>query len=258
MIEIFQGRIGGGKTYNAVLRMARHMSKGGHVFTNIEVNWDGFVILCEKSFGFTPKSEQFHILTTEEIPSVHKFIGSGSSDCPALVVVDEAQLFYNSRDWQKQDRGLLTFLTQSRKVSVDMIFITQAATNIDKQFRVLCQYVWAFKDMKRFLDWLPFDFIMCLQFDIDARTLLKWYLIRKSKLVFNAYNTNALLKPIDFGGESLRSVAVERVTRWKKRKPSPQLMDVQEKVIPWPFAMPIICFVLLLAKGVLCLSGFSF
>jgi Zonular occludens toxin (Zot). len=256
MIEIFQGRIGGGKTYNAVLRMAGHMRKGGHVFTNIEVNWEGFKILCEKSFGFIAQDEQFHVLTTEQIPSVHKHIASGSQGCAALVVVDEAQLFYNSRDWQKQDKGLLTFLTQSRKVCVDMIFITQAATNIDKQFRVLCQYVWAFKDMKRFIDFLPFDLIMCLQFDIDGRTLLKWYFIRKSKLVFNAYNTNALLKPIDFGGETLRAVAVERVKMFRK-KPKMETPLVESR-IPWAYAVPVILLTLLTAKIVLCLNGFSF
>ena len=261
MIEIFQGRIGGGKTYNAVIRMAAHMNRGGHVFTNIELKWDGFDKLCRKSFKFIPKSEQFHVLTTEQIPSVHKCIAAGSMNCPVLVVVDEAQLWFNSRNWAKTDTGLLTFLTQSRKVSVDMIFITQAASNIDRQFRVLGQYVWAFKDLKKFLDFLPWPLVMVLQFDIDASTLLKWYVINKSQLVYDAYNTNALLKPIDFGGESLSAVMVEKIPAFVMfRKKSTEKFDAgvaADSVIPWKYAVPAILGSLFLAKVVLCLNGFS-
>lgn len=211
MIEIFQGRIGGGKTYNAVVRIASHLARGGHVFTNVELNWEGLKRLCEKSFRVRIKEEQLHFLDREQIPLVHQHISAGDMSLPVLVVVDEAQLWFNARNWSKTSEDLLTFLTQSRKVAVDVIFITQAATNIDKQFRVLCQYIWAFKDLQKFISWCPVAMIVCLQFDQDAKFLLKSYFIRKRKLVFEAYNTNALLKPIDFGGEKLSRVMVEKI-----------------------------------------------
>lgn len=204
MIEIFQGRIGGGKTYSAVLRIAAHLSKGGHCYTNIELNPDGFKKLCRKKFGVEIDFDsQLHELPREKIPSLNKHIAAGRMDCPVLVVVDEAHLFFNARSWSKADPEFLTFLTQSRKVSVDVIFITQSMVTIDKQLRVQQQYVWAFKDFSKFIPWFPVPLIMCLQFDVDASTLLKYYFVRKQKLVFEAYNTLALLKPIDFGQEQL-------------------------------------------------------
>lgn len=213
MIEIFQGRIGGGKTYTSVLRAAAHCKRGGHVYSNVELVRDGFEDLCRERFSFEVDWEQqIHSLEAEQIPKVHKHIAGGEG-IPTLVIVDEAQLFYNSRDWASADKGMLTLLTQSRKVGVDFIWITQAASNIDKQFRVLSQYVWGFKDLRRFWSWCPLDAILCLCFDIDGRLLIRWHLERKDKLVFRAYNTNALLKPIDWGGEKVGRVQVKTIKK---------------------------------------------
>lgn len=223
MIEIFQGRIGGGKTYSAVVRMAAQCAKGGHVYTNIELNPDGFVRFVEKSFRKKITFAQVRYLNESQIPNFQKEIAAGSMGLPVLVVIDEAHLWFNARDWAKQSKEMLTFLTQSRKVSVDVIFITQACTNIDKQFRVLCQYVWAFKDIQKWFPWFPIPSILMLQFDQDMQFLLKWYFVRKSKGVFGAYNTNALLRPIDFGGETLSRAMVENVPafqfNWDSLKP---------------------------------------
>jgi hypothetical protein len=170
-------------------------------------------------------------LPREHIPSFNKYIASGSSTTPVLVVVDEAHLFFNARDWNKADREFLTFLTQSRKVAVDVIFITQSMVTIDKQLRVQQQYVWAFKDFGRFLPWFPVPLIMCLQFDVDATTLLKYYFLKKDKLVFNAYNTNALLKPIEFGQEKLSPLALLPPSRRKPLVDSRRRFLIKHKQI---------------------------
>lgn len=222
MIEIFQGRIGGGKTYNAVLRAAAHCKRGGHVYTNVDILRPGFEDLCRERFGFHVSfDQQIHELTADQIPKVHKHIAGGEG-IPTLVIIDEAQLFYNSRDWAKADKGMLTLLTQSRKVGVDFIWITQSAGNIDKQFRVLSQYLWGYKDLRRFWSWSPIDAILCLCFDVDGKLLIRWHLERKDKRVFQAYNTNSLLKPIDWGGEKVNMVNVEKI----KRKLLPDSPDV--------------------------------
>ncbi len=41
MIEIYQGRIGGGKSYASIGRIAEHLAKGGWVYSNIEINPEG-------------------------------------------------------------------------------------------------------------------------------------------------------------------------------------------------------------------------
>jgi hypothetical protein len=222
MIEIFQGRIGGGKTYNAVLRIASHAAKGGHVFTNIELHPQGFVKLCEAKFRQTINfDEQIHYLGIDQISCFNKHIASGSPDVPVLVVIDEAHLWFNARQWSKADPNFLTFLTQSRKVQVDVIFITQSMATIDKQLRIQAQFVWAFKDFRRFLSWFPFPLIMCLRFDVDASTLIDYHWVYKRKIVFDAYNTNALLRPIDWSEQRLTKVLLSGVRRKKSKSHFP-------------------------------------
>jgi hypothetical protein len=217
------------------------VARGGHVFTNVELSLDGFRDLVVKSFRVKPNLEkQLHFLTGDQIPLFHRAIAAGDMSLPVLVVIDEAHLWFNAREWAKTSKELLTFLTQSRKVSIDIIFITQAATNIDKQFRSLIQYLWAFKDLRKLLSWWPLPSIMCCRFDVDGQTLQGWNIIRKRQLVFDAYDTNALLKPIDFGGEKLSAVLLEKVpavdlSRWRARLR--------------PFAFGIGCVLLFLLKG---------
>jgi len=214
MIEIFQGRIGGGKTYSAVLRMAAHLSKGGHVFTNIEVNPLGFSELCRKKFGVVINFDlQFHAIEGEEISRFDKLITSGSMDCPVLCVIDEAHLWFNAREWQKSSKELMTFVTQSRKVMVDIILITQSMSTLDKHLRIQSQFIWAFKDFQKFISWFPIPSILCLQFDVDGTTFIGWHFVIKSPLVYSAYNTNALLRKIDFGQVSLSPVEIVKAGR---------------------------------------------
>lgn len=218
MIEIFQGRIGGGKTYSAVLRIAAHLGKGGHVFSNIEVNPLGLAKLVRSWYRVEPVLDaQYHMLERDQIPIFHKFLSAGSADLPNLVVIDEAQLFFNARDWQKASAGLLTFLTQSRKVRCDVILITQNMSLIDKQLRVNSQFVWAFKDFKRFISWFPFPLILAVCFDVDATTKIGMKWVWKKKIVFDAYNSYALLRPIEFGSGSTSRLQL----RSSRRRVSP-------------------------------------
>lgn len=54
------------------------------------------------------------------------------------LVLDEAQLLFNSRNWSQKGRmQYLQFLSQSRKYGYYVILVTQSALMIDNQFRML-------------------------------------------------------------------------------------------------------------------------
>jgi len=54
-------------------------------------------------------------------------------------VLDEAHIAFNSRDWATLGRGAINYMSQHRKLG-DIIFpITQAAGNLDKQFRSVAE-----------------------------------------------------------------------------------------------------------------------
>ena len=56
------------------------------------------------------------------------------------LIIDEAQLVFNSRDWQSEERRKwLTFFTQHRKLGFTVILIAQHMTMLDKQIRSLIE-----------------------------------------------------------------------------------------------------------------------
>lgn len=68
-----------------------------------------------------------------------------------LLVIDEAQIIYNSRSWQQKDRmtkteggkrkiGWIEFFSQHRKYGYKIIFIAQFDRMIDRQIRSLFEY----------------------------------------------------------------------------------------------------------------------
>src|ERR1700677_4422161 len=202
MIEIFEGRIGGGKTYTAIERIANVLAQGEVVCTNIRLKWDGLRAMIAKRARVEIEPDQVIQLGNDKISEFHRHVPwgdlRGSGKTRVLVVVDEAHLFFNARDWGKANRELLAFLTQSDKVSVDVIFISQSALNIDKQFMRLVLFIWRFRDLSK---WhvpglgikYPFDQILQCQYDYDGNTLLNRWFRKKNTMVFNCYETAALL-----------------------------------------------------------------
>lgn len=58
-----------------------------------------------------------------------------------LLVIDECHLLFNSREWQKQDRGAwISFFSQHRKLGYQVILVAQNDRMIDRQIRALIEY----------------------------------------------------------------------------------------------------------------------
>lgn len=58
-----------------------------------------------------------------------------------LLVIDEAQLLFNAREWNKGDRaGWISFFTQHRKLGYHVIMIAQYDRMIDRQIRSVIEY----------------------------------------------------------------------------------------------------------------------
>lgn len=64
---------------------------------------------------------------------------SSYGDGGILYVLDEAHIAFSSRAWQQTGQAVLYYLSQHRKLSDDVIVITQSANLIDRQFRSVCQ-----------------------------------------------------------------------------------------------------------------------
>lgn len=244
MIGIYEGKIGGGKTYLAVCRMLAHLAKGGTVFTNVELKLDGVKRYLAKHHGVELEPDAIRILDESESWDFHKYLRAGS-ELNTLCVIDEAHLWFNARDHAvtaATKRELITFLSQSRKLKVDVILIVQAAENLDAQFRRLAQEIWRMKDLQRFRVPLlgigyPWPHTLAFRLDNGNFQVMEKKLLRRSQDIFEAYNTNALLRPVEFAGE------VQSVRKLKKIEGKPNPL---QKVLAW---QP--------SQGLLAASGFS-
>lgn len=58
----------------------------------------------------------------------------------SIVLLDEAGIFLNSREFSKTPKRLLADLCQSRKDGCDLIWASQFDEQVDRQFRLLTQY----------------------------------------------------------------------------------------------------------------------
>lgn len=68
----------------------------------------------------------------------------------SLIILDEAQLLYNCRDYSTKDKQemfkkILTYLTMVRHYDIEIIFITQSINRLDVQIRDLATDVYRLK-----------------------------------------------------------------------------------------------------------------
>lgn len=61
------------------------------------------------------------------------------TDSGVFYAIDEVHNFFGARQWQDTGRDVLFYLSQHRKLSDTVVWITQAVANVDKQFRSVTQ-----------------------------------------------------------------------------------------------------------------------
>lgn len=239
MIETFEGRLGGGKSYTAVQRIIAVLCSGGYVATNIKLMiepWDhdlygsqrGLRAIC-KLRGWDLKPDQIINLPDYEyvdftsrqdgkvfrlsklqafwtlIPRVDKGV--------ILVVIDEAHFHFPQSGYRSIPNDVVEFLTLSRHARVDIIFISQHIKNMWCQMSRLAQYRWEFRDMKKHgmyikgnfpfpsfsLPW-PFPHILQSQYDYDGKTLIAKFYNWHDKTTHECYTSPDLLNAFASAG----------------------------------------------------------
>lgn len=209
MITLVTGVIGGGKTTYAMRETLAHLAKGLYVFTNVDFVFAECRKYCRVHYGVEIQREQIQAFPEREgVTEWWDLVDWGVEGEAVLAVIDEAQNFWGSRDWQNtQDKhkAMLSFLTQSRKAGVDVMIITQDSGNVDKQFRVLAQQIVSCRNMANIK--IPiFNFHLCGIFRYQkietakqsgVRDLITdaewWRAYGKNKMVFATFRTHAFL-----------------------------------------------------------------
>jgi len=200
MIEIVEGvGVGAGKSYYVAGRILSHIAVGGTVFASDTFGLDvpSAFKLIEERWGVLPEPEQFNVFPQADIPRLHEVTPIGTPDAPVLVVVDEAHAELNARDWSDHSkRPFFLWLTQSRHDDTDVIFISQAAANMDKQIARLATRIirtrnlvgWSIPGIGK---WPLKQFVHSV-YDRDGRTMLSRKWVWHDKGIFRVYNSKVM------------------------------------------------------------------
>lgn len=168
-IILYLGARGSGKTLSMVKDAYIEYKRGRRVITNME----------DVSFGEHLSNDEIKKLTKE------------SDLYDAVLLIDEAQIFFDSRrSMKKENLNFSYFVLQTRKRNIDIYFTTQFSNTIDRRIRDNIDYV-------AYPHYIS-DYYVCEVEYIDNTSLEDPYLIepKKSKVFFNAlqvfslYDTN--------------------------------------------------------------------
>lgn len=136
MIYLYTGTPGSGKSYHVARDIVSRLKRGGGLICNFDINLDN-VKNVKGDFVYRDNSEMTVDFLYDYAVKNHKFAKENQS----LVVIDEAQIIFNCRDFARKDRlKWIEFFCQHRKFGFNIILITQNDKMIDKQIRSLVEY----------------------------------------------------------------------------------------------------------------------
>lgn len=160
VISMYTGSVGSGKSYHALeLGLKTINEKKNGEYRHVVANFPLVEKTANKFAEYLPvdylrkieeknRNEHERWIFNDEI-SVEYLIalsierGWQGKESMCLVIIDEAGIIFNSRDWQAAGNvrtGWVKFLALSRKFGYDFIFVTQSDRMIDRQIRGLCEY----------------------------------------------------------------------------------------------------------------------
>lgn len=162
MIEFLLGKTGSGKSYLALKRAAEFLHEwddNGIVVTQLAIHTGKLAAYLKKKYPDKEpdvvgrvrflqdhEARQFFlfrefgnalVLTSKEQQQNLQFpdFFTASREKHVLYIIDEAHLFFDSREWQNVGLTLNFFCSQHRKFNCDIIFVTQFLDQVEKRLR---------------------------------------------------------------------------------------------------------------------------
>lgn len=193
MISLYSGTPGSGKSLAATMRILKHLKRGYPVIANYSLKRDKI-----------PNSELFTFVDNKSLSANYLvdfarewFASRAFKEDSILLVIDECQLLFNSRDWAAEDRmDWLKFFSQHRKLGYNVVLVAQFDKMIDRQFRALLEYEYMYRKVSNFgfVGWIFSLFFagrghVCIQryYPNGQKLGSSWFVARRS--VFDVYDS---------------------------------------------------------------------
>lgn len=119
MVSLFFGLPGCGKTtiMTSIALKHNNFKKYNHIYCNVHIAVEGVTYIDNSCIGKYDLRD-------------------------ALILIDEATLFADSRDFKSFDKGKLTYFLEHRHYNVDIYLFTQQWDGVDRKIRVITDRVY--------------------------------------------------------------------------------------------------------------------
>lgn len=187
MIYLYSGTPGSGKSYHAAADIYYRLHRGKksnryRVIANFPVN------TSSPYFRYVDNSD----LTDRYLMNYARLHHVPGIEGQTLVVIDEAQIIFNSRSWQSDGTSRMEwikFFTQHRKLGFDFILIAQNDRMIDRQIRCLIEYEISHMKMGNYFRFLPFTVFLAVNHWYGQKMKLSHEMILYRKKIAKLYDT---------------------------------------------------------------------
>lgn len=206
MIQCLIGTPGSGKSLHLsrlILESLRPKSKK-LVVTNVPINLDAVAPSARSRYVYVDNDRlsdaRTLIAIAEDYWKNHTASNVDDYETRIQLYIDECQMLFNSRDWQKNSKNYWpTFFSVHRHYGFQIILVTQMLTSIDKQVRGVIEYYTIHRKVSNF--GIP-GFLLGLLFHgglfvsvtcwapVDEKIYSSWFLYRKK--YGELYNTHAM------------------------------------------------------------------
>ena len=143
MIYLYSGTPGSGKSLHMAKVIYTVLKKTEClVICNFMINESCFTEEELKRFIFLDNNDMIPenlVRIAEEYWAHHKAKSYRDAETRIRLFIDEAQILFNARDWQKNYSLGWTFFSVHRHYGFEVVLCTQIDTNLDKQVRALIE-----------------------------------------------------------------------------------------------------------------------
>jgi len=138
MAVLVQGCLGSGKTLFSVEYMLRHLAFGGTVVTNVAIQDQHLETIAKRlrdRWHVIFQPARLRLIKSDSIRSFHDYAVRGTANRAVLMVLDEAAMDLNARDWKKREDMAFHAVVLARKLRIMLWFIAQDQDDMDSQIR---------------------------------------------------------------------------------------------------------------------------
>jgi hypothetical protein len=119
------------------------------------------------------------VMVVSDLATLMRIRVDGEGEGRAIVVIDEAHVFMNARNWRDDDRmALVEWASASRKLGLEVYLVTQDLASLDRQVRDRLTYHITLRNLKQFkvagIPIIPFNFFIAVwQWHAAGKAIVK-------------------------------------------------------------------------------------